>query len=481
MKFKYFILKPFFYKIFTYVWESVYLYNGLHRKDFIGGNLTMKLTRLTKSIIAVACSIAMVVAGLVFSPAKDAKAAEPDWSTISYLGDGAGGGKYTDKYKFYAENGTTAINIQHPGFATEDSIYVGFPAADIQCSLAGYDVQGAGACLHLSNFTNKVTQFTVSWAGGSTTCYVYYADGAEGPTTTVDPSAPTTTTEEPTTEAAHWINVAGSSDYQYWSETDTQVVSYQNPGWSGQKESGIYVLQPTGQGAPVKVVIDGVETNVAQGDNDTFYCQGAGLLFYDSTLVKPEVDIEVYYAPATTTKHELKFKNVNSPMVDVTEYKATGTYPTEAGKVFAGFFEDAAYTTAYTASTGYAFAKFIDEKVLTVQFQTANDGSAVRFVSTIDNCLDYQQVGFKFTGTYGNAAITEKTKTVNSVFEKISGGGQEYIPSTAFDNDDSAYFFTYTVRGMTDAATASTWNVTPFFVTPDGTTVEGTANTYPVS
>lgn len=565
----------------------------------------MKLTRFSKSIIAVVCAVAMVVAGFAFTPAKDAKADAPDWSTIDYLGDGAGGGTYTNKYKFYAENGTKAVNIQHPGFSEEDGIYIGFPAADIQMDLAGYAVQGAGACIYLSNFTQKVTEFTVSWAGGSTTCYVYYEDGTEGPTTTQDPSAPTaepttanpwksipnggsqwyynnvtkqnissvvniqkpgwaaedgvyitvpagisqvdvngvtsgvaaidgagfvvylsamtkkyndvtithglgtsyiqientngsedptteaptgetesteapTTTEEPTTEADHWVNVAGSNDLQYWSATDTKVISYQDPGWSGQKEAGVYVLNPDGMGAPVKVVIDGVETSVAQGDNDTFYCMGAGLLFYGSTLVKPETDVEIYYAPATTTKHELKFKNVNSPMVDVTEYKATGTYPTEAGKVFAGFFEDAAYTTPYMATTGYAYAKFIDEKVLTVKFQTANDGSAVRFVSTIDNDLTYQSVGFKFTGTYNGTPIAEHTKTVNSVFETIKADGNTLTPSEAFNNDDSAYFFTYTVRGMTNALTASTWNVTPFYVTPDGTTVEGTAGSYPV-
>ena len=64
----------------------------------------MKLSRFSKQIIAVACSIAMVVAGLVFVPSADTKADAPDWSTIDYLGDGAGGGTYTNKYKFYAEN-----------------------------------------------------------------------------------------------------------------------------------------------------------------------------------------------------------------------------------------------------------------------------------------------------------------------------------------------------------------------------------------
>ena len=77
----------------------------------------MKLSRFSKQIIAVVCSIAMVIAGLAFVPSADTKADAPDWSTIDYLGDGAGGGTYTNKYKFYAENGTKAVNIQHPGFS----------------------------------------------------------------------------------------------------------------------------------------------------------------------------------------------------------------------------------------------------------------------------------------------------------------------------------------------------------------------------
>lgn len=563
----------------------------------------MKLTRFSKQIIAVVCSIAMVIAGLAFVPSADTKADAPDWSTIDYLGDGAGGGKYSNKYKFYAENGTKAVNIQHPGFSEEDGIYIGFPAADIQMDLAGYAVQGAGACIYLSNFTQKVTEFTVSWAGGSTTCYVYYEDGQEGPTTTQDPSAPTaepttanpwklipnggsqwyynnvtkqnissvvniqkpgwaaedgvyitvpagvsqvdvngvtqgvaaidgagfvvylsamtkkyndvtithglgtsyiqientngseeptteaptgetetpteeTSTVEPTTEADHWVNVVGSNDLQYWSATDTKVISYQDPGWSGQKEAGVYVLNPDGMGAPVKVVIDGVETSVAQGDNDTFYCMGAGLLFYGSTLVKPETDVEIYYAPTTTTKHELKFKNINSPMYDVTEYKAHGTYPEKEGKIFAGWYADDAFTTPYIETTGYAYAKFIDVKAADCKFQTKLDNTAVRFVSTIDDCLDYQEVGFKFTGMYGTREITAKTKSVTKVYKAVASIGG--TPSQAFGNDDSAYFFTYTVRGM-DGTTGSSWTVTPYYITPDGTTVDGTTKDYTIT
>ena len=90
--------------------------------------------------------------------------------------------------------------------------------------------------------------------------------------------------------------------------------------------------------------------------------------------------------------------------------------------------------------------------------------------------MDYQSVGFKFTGHYGSAVITEKTKSVEKLYTSIVAGGEKKEPSVF--SPDSTYFFTYTVRGM-DPDTNSDWNVTPFYVTLDGTTVEGTSGVFP--
>ena len=162
--------------------------------------------------------------------------------------------------------------------------------------------------------------------------------------------------------------------------------------------------------------------------------------------------------------------------MDVTDYKAQGTYPTETGKIFAGWFEDADFTTPYMENTGSAYAKFIDEDVLTTKFQIATDDTAVRFLSSVDG-MDYEEVGFIFTGTYGNAVITEKTKTTNKLYSKITADGQSTEPDVF--SPDSQYFFTYTVRGMEDATTNSTWHVTPFYKTLDGTVVTGTPGELP--
>lgn len=164
--------------------------------------------------------------------------------------------------------------------------------------------------------------------------------------------------------------------------------------------------------------------------------------------------------------------------MDVTPYKATtpATAPTKAGKIFAGWYEDDAFTTPYMGTTGYAYAKFIDEKVLDVKFQKKTDNTAVRFVSTIDESLDYQSAGFDFSGHYGDKVINT-SKTITKVYRTIVADSKTLTPSEAFENDDSAYFFTYTIRNM-DGTTASDWTVTPFFVTADGTKVSGTTGTY---
>ena len=896
----------------------------------------MRLSRFSKKVIAIACSLAMVVAGLAFVPATNAKADAPDWSTIDYLGDGAGGGQYSNKYKYYCENGNV-VNIQKPGWADEAGIYATFPAAGIQMDIDGYAVDGAGAVLYLSNFTKKVTEINITYAGGSTKAYVYYEDGEEGPTTTQDPSAPTTTAE-PTT-VNEWKTIDGDAPNQWYYNNVTKknisnVVNIQKAPWA--EEKGVYITTPAGisevnvngntegvaaidgagfivylsaltkkinevtvtQGlgtsyiqiknengsedpteepsvepsteAPTETeapsesesetvteapsesesetvteapseseseteteapqpstistddaqyhwlaressgrfaysTVDGPQYNtegicavyagnwggqhatmvvdqtsqdpysvnadvtstndgawltqvaykktgldatktykitlkandivlservVAEATSDQF-CADAGTKLptgqYTFTLdveeqTKPEPPVvqdivitpnaeqitanHMIYAswanPATTVKTYAYINEIDpgkgpiaangwdfnvqagQPMVgvdtvnktkdntiqitegetyklivvsydawdqqtgygeveitipgltpeereaqeylakintsenlayqktplvaegnnentagnicdgnkdsrwqankavdntwfavdlqgyysvdkvlvsweasnatsyeiytagldgvydttpaatvsgldsnkavvkltknivanaryvkivvtgwsgnaeaygispyelavfgeavegyyDVSEYKSTTpyTYPTKTGKIFAGWYTDDTCTTAYTDTEGVAYAKFIDEAVLGTKFQVAEDGSAVRFLSSVDS-MDYDQVGFKFTGTYGDAVITEKTKTTEKLYTKITAAGESVRP-TVFSNE-SSYFFTYTVRGMTDAGTNSTWNVTPFYVTLDGTTVEGTPGEFP--
>ena len=911
----------------------------------------MKLSRFSKRVIAIACSLAMLVAGLAFVP-NSAKA--DDYSGLTYrdiVNNQNNEFDPTLKGSQYAvaEDDSKTLNILFQNVAFGELYISGgaWSAADLTATINGVEnsvtPEGAGLrCFNCADYLDrKYNEIDVSWNGGTSKIIIYCPLKDDPETTTVDPSAPTTTagptttTAEPTTPAASWKDIAGTNDIKYWSETKARVISYQKPGWPGLEEYGVYVEQPAGDGAPMTVTIDGVQTTISgDGDKGDFYAMGAGLLFYASTLDKAEVTIQIHYAPNDDV--ELKFKNLNptptesqteteepsvepsseesseapsvepsteapseseseteteapqpstidtndgwlarkadgtfeaeadenvakgnkyhtegifaiyaghwgaaditvsqtssdpysvpinvtragnknnewicqagiqydnldsskvyevtlnlgskelftdtiseassyhkivgmgytieagealltttieeqtmppapvvetititprtaaieanhniwadwtnpsgttkayaylgqvdnahaaatlnngwifndsaaqpmgtvdnvaqtrdasikvqegqtytfivesydawdrqtgygevqitipgltpeeqeiqeymakintsenlalnkTPIVasnqntaanicdgnagsrwqadknidntyfavdlegvytvdtvlvsweasnatdyeiytagtdgvygdtpvatvsglannksviklsknissnaryvkvvvtgwsdnargygispyelavfggevegyyDVSDYKSTTpyTYPTKAGKIFAGWFTDDTCIEPYTGTTGIAYAKFIDEDVLGTKFQVANDGSAIRFLSSLDS-MDYQSVGFKFTGHYGNAVITEKTKSVEKLYKKINADGTEVLP-TVF-SDDSTYFFTYTVRGMTNAGTNSDWNVTPFYVTKDGTTVEGTSGVYP--
>ena len=102
-----------------------------------------------------------------------------DWSSIAWLGDGAGDGAYANKYKVEAAFGQTVVNIQHPGFAAEDGIYTNFPAGIEACTLpqGKYVIEGAGMVLYLSAFTQKETAVTVTAGGVEYAFKVYYVDG----------------------------------------------------------------------------------------------------------------------------------------------------------------------------------------------------------------------------------------------------------------------------------------------------------------
>ena len=107
-----------------------------------------------------------------------------DWSTYEFLGDGAGGGAYSNKYKVAKVDGMNVANIQAPGgnLGTTPGIYVSFDGigAIVNCDLESYNVEGGGMIMHLSSFTSQETKVTVNCALGSKVFWVYYADGTTG-------------------------------------------------------------------------------------------------------------------------------------------------------------------------------------------------------------------------------------------------------------------------------------------------------------
>lgn len=123
--------------------------------------------------------VAMLLCGLTASAV--------DWSTIAWAGDGAGGGKFANKYKLAVPDGSNValVNIQQAGTATEAGFYITFPDAAfgefrIDGVKANYALQGASGWLYISNFTAQETEVQVMNADNSAsrwTLYVYYVDG----------------------------------------------------------------------------------------------------------------------------------------------------------------------------------------------------------------------------------------------------------------------------------------------------------------
>ncbi len=107
-----------------------------------------------------------------------------DWSQYQFLGDGAGGGKYSNKYKVETVDGLSVVNIQKPDFADEAGIYMTLPTGISECSVASA-IQGAGIVVYLSAFTAQETEVTIKYApANEVTFHVYYADG--GSTSVID-------------------------------------------------------------------------------------------------------------------------------------------------------------------------------------------------------------------------------------------------------------------------------------------------------
>lgn len=115
-----------------------------------------------------------------------------DWSSIAWLEDGTGGSDYAEKYKVEAAFGQTVINIQSPDWASEPGIYTNFGGGIEACSLADNQcrIQGAGALLYLSAFTQKETAVSITAAGTVYNFKVFYVDGEGEVSDDPEPVAP---------------------------------------------------------------------------------------------------------------------------------------------------------------------------------------------------------------------------------------------------------------------------------------------------
>lgn len=215
-----------------------------------------------------------------------------DWTGVAFLND-VSGGQYANLYKCTCTAGTAIIeNIQKPG--AEAGIYVHFPAAGIVVeglTSTQYRIEGAGMWMYLSAFTAQETTVNITYANGSATLAIYYANGTTGggggttpdPTPEPDPSACTTVNWDTYSFIGNGTEAANTNCFKTDAAGQTgvqEVVNIQHPGFAS--ENGIYLVFTT---PPTAMTIDGSPAAYA--------IQGAGVCFYLSNLTRKETAVVV--------------------------------------------------------------------------------------------------------------------------------------------------------------------------------------------
>ena len=176
---------------------------------------------------------------------------------------------------------------------------------------------------------------------------------------------------------------------------------------------------------------------------------------------------------------------------DVADFKgdkaqSAWTYPTETGKVFAGWFADAEYTTPFTATTGEAYAKFVDAGIMTVkkQFNTGATKEAdtvnIRFLTAIkDTKLASVSFNVALASQSKSWPMTETT-AYSSVLEEAGGVAVATDASSVFGSD-ATYFVVHTLTGIPNAVFGDAFTAAVSWVTLDGTVVTGTQTIFSVN
>ena len=142
---------------------------------------------------------------------------------------------------------------------------------------------------------------------------------------------------------------------------------------------------------------------------------------------------------------------------------------------------------AKTETQGEAYAKFVPEEVLTVKGQVTKKMSSnpdpttvkLRLVTSVDS-LKYSSVGFAISATGKEAREYDYTSVFSTAKIQEDVAGEEGTQTTVLTPSEvfcaaSSYFAAIKIVGFqtTDDLTTKEINVTPYWVTKDGTKVYG--------
>lgn len=201
-----------------------------------------------------------------------------------------------------------------------------------------------------------------------------------------------------------------------------------------------------------------------------------------STIVEDAYVTNILHLNSNTRMKPAVLEHCAIKYNEIKLYRKTGKVvaPTApVGYIFAGWYEDEACTTAYTTekTSGEAWAKFVDARLLTIKAQitagTQQDTpeTAIRFVTSVDD-LKYGEVGFDISTTekkYGGSDRIVYTKLTASVDGKENG----YTPENLFC-PAAEYFKAWIITNIPSTSYNTVFTVTAYWITIDGTRVNGT-------
>lgn len=167
------------------------------------------------------------------------------------------------------------------------------------------------------------------------------------------------------------------------------------------------------------------------------------------------------------------------------------TAPVKEGYVFGGWYADGEGNTPLTEETAQeatsAYAKFVPAYVLSVKAQidtktVANDSktASIRVVSSVDN-KNYQKVGFDILlanrhKVYKDNDLEKKDPLeTTTIYTGLKVGDADPIGATQIFGAKSAYLSVWRLDHIQDVNDSKIINVTPYWITMDGTKVEGIA------
>lgn len=257
----------------------------------------MNISKRKQGILAIICTIAMIVTSItVYNPREVKADSSATVGGKQYSATVKDGGEWT---WFACQGIFDSARIHFAWGIDVDSNTITASIGETKLKVDGKSARG----MHIP--LSEVT----SLEAGSYDIVINATTAASDPAEAKEISATVTlkievpeetTTRDPSVEV--WKNIVGGTGYSYNDNTTVKVVSVQQPGFAS--EQGIYMTVP---GAIESISINGV-------DSEKYALQGAGAVVYLSGLVKGENTINIKYAGGEAT---VIIKNENETIYTV--------------------------------------------------------------------------------------------------------------------------------------------------------------------